>query len=66
MYIKKEILCHINDIKPWDTIICCDGIERTVCSSNIKYSEFMGKSIFGDSWRLGTKLVIKIIMEEVI
>ena len=56
----KIIKVHKNDIKAGDTILHDDNI-KTVTSTNIKYSEFMGTSIFGDSYNLGYKLVKKVI-----
>lgn len=51
---------HISTISAGDTILHDDKV-RTVTNSNIKRSDFMGISIFGDSYRLGTVLVKKII-----
>ncbi|ESW38558.1 hypothetical protein O164_16955 [Pseudomonas taiwanensis SJ9] len=31
-----------------------NGELRTVCKSDLKYGGFMGTSLFGDSYRLGT------------
>lgn len=56
------ILVHKNMIVAGDTIICPDGKERTVCQSNIRYSNFMGVTIFGDSYHGGHKLVPKILL----
>jgi hypothetical protein len=54
------IQVHKNQINVGDIIICPDGRERTVCRSNIKYDSFIGRTIFGDSYHLGYKLVPKI------
>jgi len=53
----KEV--HISEIKSGDTIFH-DGKVRTVCNSNIKNCSFMGKSLFGDSYSSGHKLVSKV------
>jgi hypothetical protein len=54
---------HIDTIKVGD-IICSDGLERTVGKNNIKRSSFMGVSIFGDTYNLGTKKVKKVVYEK--
>lgn len=56
----KEV--HISTIKSGDTIIHVDGHVRTVCKNNIKNDSFMGKSLFGDSYKLGHTLVKKILI----
>jgi hypothetical protein len=53
-YIKK----NIKDVRVGDVILCSDGNERTVTSTDIKKDEFMGTTIFGDSWNLGHKPVL--------
>lgn len=57
MIIKKE---HISTIQIGDTVICRDGLIRTVGRNNIKRDSFMGVTLFGDSYNLGTILVNKI------
>lgn len=52
---------HISTIVNGDTIICRDGIIRTVGRNNIKRDSFMGVTLFGDSYNLGTILVDKIL-----
>ena len=47
---------HITEISAGDTIIH-NGEMITVSNTNIKYNEFMGVSLFGDSYNIGTKLV---------
>lgn len=51
---------HISQILPGDTVQHNNKI-TTVNKEYIKYCSFMGKSIFGDNYRLGTKLVKRII-----
>ena len=58
----KIKLVHKSLIGIGDTILCSDGHVRTVCRNNIKRSEFMGKTIFGDSYRLGYQKVKKILI----
>lgn len=60
--MRKTIQVHISEIRPGDTVLH-DGHERTVCRSDIKSDTFMGVSIFGDSYRAGTKKVTKVIFE---
>lgn len=50
---------NIESIKSGDTIQH-NGELRTVCASDIKHSDFMGTTIFGDSYRLGYLPVIKV------
>lgn len=57
--IKNAVKVHISEIRPGDTILHIDGNIRTVCRSNIK-NNFMGITIFGDSYRLGTIPVKKL------
>ncbi len=53
--MKTEIeSVHINRINVGDTIVCNDGRIRTVAPTNIKSDPFMGRRLFGDSYRLGT------------
>lgn len=58
-YLYQTSLTHISNITAGDTIIH-ESHMRTVSQSNIKNSEFMGKTIFGDSYILGRKLVEKV------
>ena len=52
---------HISQIMPGDTIIHSDGLVRTVNFENIKTGKFMGTTLFGDSYRLGTQKVKRIL-----
>lgn len=47
---------HINDVKVGD-IVFHDGEWRTVGKEDIKEDAFMGRTIFGDSYQLGYKLL---------
>lgn len=55
-------LKHISTIRPGDTIMHDNAI-TTVSGNNIKSDAFMGTTIFGDSYRLGNKLVEKVIIK---
>lgn len=55
--IYNVIEVHISQIRAGDTILHTDGKVRTVCPSNITKDAFMGITLFGDSYRLGTTMV---------
>ncbi len=55
----KEEQIHISQISAGDTILH-NGEMCTVSNTNIKNSTFMGKTLFGDSYRSGTKLVTRL------
>ena len=59
--MKYEIKpTHISEIKQGDTVMI-DGEMRTVGKNNIK-SGFMGITLFGDSYRLGSQPVQKVVI----
>jgi len=60
-HIIKEV--HISTIKAGDTVNHNSEI-KTITPKDINYSTFMGYSIFGDSYRIGTKLVKKVIFKK--
>lgn len=62
-YIIEEV--HISQIKKWDTILHNDKV-KTVNDCNIKRCDFMGITIFGDSYNLGYKPVKKIVQLNII
>lgn len=51
---------HISQIKTGDTIEH-EGQLRTVNANHIKRDSFMGLTLFGDSYKLGTKAVNKVV-----
>mgnify|MGYP003590991203 CR=1 FL=1 len=52
--IKGTIVpTHIEDIRAGDVIVE-DGFLLTISSKDIKYDSFMGYTLRGDSYRLGT------------
>jgi len=55
---------HISQIKVGDTVLH-DGVIRTVCKNNINHCSFMGKSIFGDSYKLGRDKVVLLQPSEI-
>ena len=50
---------HITRINVGDTVFHNERL-MTVCRSDIKMDRFTGRSIFGDSYHLGYKPVIKV------
>lgn len=58
--METIIEVHISEIRPGDTILHTDGKIRTVCRNNIHKDSFMGVSLFGDTYWLGTVPVKKI------
>lgn len=54
---------HISSVVIGDTVLH-EGVLATVGKGDIKTSEFMGRSLFGDSYRLGTKYVDKAIIHK--
>ena len=57
-YTIKET--HISQIRIGDTIISKDGHMRTICKSNLGGDNFIGKTINGDSYKMGKELVKKV------
>ena len=51
---------HISMMRVGDTILDTDGLLRTVCRNNIERDPFMGLSLFGDTYNLGTKPVKRV------
>lgn len=49
---------HINSIRVGDTVFH-DGHFRTVGRNNLKHCGFMGRSIWGDSYKIGYKPVVR-------
>lgn len=58
----KIIEVHISQIRPGDTIMCDDGKIRTVNKDHIKYDPFIGYSLFGYTYNLGTVSVKKLLI----
>ena len=48
---------HIDKVRPGDTILH-NNIPTTVCSKDIRYDNFIGTTLFGDSYHSGYKKVI--------
>ena len=57
----KIVEVHISTIKNGDTILHTDNLITTVNNNNIKRG-FMGITLFGDSYKIGTIPVKKIII----
>lgn len=62
-YSIEEV--HISRIEVGDTVLCKDGKIRTVCLSDIKKDQLLGKTLFGNCYALGLVKVqrLKIIHE---
>lgn len=58
MKIEKK---HISLIREGDTVVCPDGLHRTVNKKDIKSGGFMGITLWGDSYRMGTVLVERVV-----
>jgi hypothetical protein len=58
-YIYTNTLVHISSIRPED-VVELDGEHHTVCQRNIKKDQFVGYTIFGDTYRLGILPVMKV------
>lgn len=57
--MKTEFV-HISQVNAGDTIML-KGVETTVCKKDIGVDDgFMGKSLFGDSYKSGHTLVEKV------
>jgi hypothetical protein len=54
---------HISQINIGDAILH-DGKIRTVCNRTMIESSFMGRTLFGDSYRLGNKPVKRILFKK--
>jgi hypothetical protein len=50
---------HITEIRSGDAIMH-NGELKTVCNRTLKYSSFMGVTLFGDSYNLGYKKVTRV------
>ena len=58
--MKKEIIekVHISRLRIGD-VIKHNGYFRTIGKDDIKFSSFMATTVFGDSYRLGKRLVTR-------
>lgn len=63
MYEIRNV--HKETIKVGDTVLCPDGLMRTVCLNNIT-NGFCGICIFGDSYQLGQKPVKKVVIKRAV
>lgn len=50
---------HITDVKIGDAILH-NGEVKTVCNQTRKVCQFMGVTLFGDSYNIGNKLVTRV------
>jgi hypothetical protein len=56
-------LVKMEDLKKGDTVICLDGISRTVGPSILKHVAFMGTTLCGEPSRFGRVLVKRILFQ---
>lgn len=56
-------LVKMEDLKKNDTVICLDGISRTVGPNILKHSAFMGTTLCGEPSRFGRVLVKRILFQ---
>ena len=59
-HIIKDV--HISTIK-WGDTVMHNGDMVTVGKDNIKHGGFMGSSLWGDSYKMGSILVKKVIFK---
>jgi len=52
---------HVSSIRAADTVFH-QGKAQTVCAKDLKSDAFMGRTLFGDSYVLGRKPVLQIVM----
>lgn len=52
---------HISLVRAADTVFH-QGMAKTVCPADLKSDAFMGRTLFGDSYVLGRKPVLRIVM----
>ena len=58
---KTTKFVNISEIVPGDTVML-NGHEQTINKSHIKDDSFMGRTLFGDTYRLGTILIEKVTL----
>lgn len=56
---------HISEIRIGD-LVEINGVVKTVGRNNLKYDPFMGLSLFGDTYHLGTRPVTRCRYERAI
>jgi hypothetical protein len=60
--MKSTKFVHISKIQAGDVVLS-NGKESTVCYKDITSGGFCGLAIFGDSYKMGTKLVEIVVFE---
>jgi hypothetical protein len=51
-------LVHISQLMVGDVVLI-DGVPKTVCKKDLKMSNFMGRTLFGDSHNIGYKKILR-------
>lgn len=65
IHVSKIEDVHISQIRRGDTVLH-NGKLETVCRSSISWCDFMGASLFGDSYRCGTVPVKRVTITRAI
>ena len=52
---------HIRSVRAYDTVFH-QGKAQTVCVKDLRNDAFMGRTLFGDSYILGQKPILRIVM----
>lgn len=55
--MSKTELVNSSDIQQGDTVVCHDGLIRTVCLNNIS-KDFFGTRLFGERYNKGVERVL--------
>jgi len=63
-YLEEIELVDRDDIISGDVILV-NGLFKTINQEFIKYDDFLGTTLFGDSYNLGTKKVKRLILKEI-
>lgn len=66
MVVSLSFSCDIEEvnkekIKGGDTILLDDGVTKTICRQDITLNSFVGRCICGDSYKIGKRLVRRVL-----
>ena len=56
----REVACYISDLRIGDTVLHA-GRVATVGRENLKRDQFMGVTLYGDSYRIGRLPVVRLV-----
>lgn len=51
---------HVSNIRAGDTILI-DGVMKTICPKDLTYDYFIDHRLWGDSYRLGTIPITRVV-----